>query len=162
MKIQSLLLATYAALAASRALRCKPHEHLSYHRSNYTLPGAELAPVTSSIATDEATASHGYGTPSSLLRNATTLASLVRTSGSIEHHSSLSLPMETSLPTATSFVSASTTTTTTVRATSSAASAAVGKSSGVPKTVNSDKRPKKGMSFTNQDVAQAWGQKKIG
>ncbi|KAJ4234706.1 hypothetical protein NW759_001698 [Fusarium solani] len=162
MRIQPLLLATYAALAASRTLRCKAHEHLSYHRSHYTLPGGELASVTPSISVDEATTSHGYNTLSPLPLNATTLASLVRTSGSIEHHPSSNLPVETSLSTATASGSASTTATTTVRAISSAASAEVAKSSGVPETVNSDKRPKKGMSFTNQDVAQAWGQKKIG
>ncbi|KAI8674627.1 Glyco-hydro-cc domain-containing protein [Fusarium keratoplasticum] len=162
MKIQSLLLATYATLAASRALRCKPHEHLSYHRSNYTLPGGELASGTPSISTDEAIASYGHSTPSSLPLNVTTLASLTRTTGPIEHHSSSNLPVETSLPTTTAFVSVSTTTATTVQPTSPTISLVAVKSSGVPETVNSDKRPKKGMSFTNQDVAQTWGQKKIG
>ncbi|KAL2669969.1 hypothetical protein Neosp_014847 [[Neocosmospora] mangrovei] len=162
MRIQPLLLAAYATLAAGRALRCKAHENLSYHRSQYTLPGGELASVTPSISTGEAATSHGYNTPSSLSLNTTNLASLARTSGLIEGHSSSSLPAETSLPTTTSSFSVSTTIITTVRATSSATSAEVAKSSSVPETADSDKRPKKGMSFTNQDVAQAWGQKKIG
>ncbi|KAL6362074.1 hypothetical protein LRP88_05558 [Fusarium phalaenopsidis] len=131
MRIQPLLLTTYAALAASRTLRCKAHEHLSYHRSHYALPGGELASVTPSISVDEATTSHGYNTLSPLPLNATTLASLVRTSDSIEHHPSSNLPVETSLSTATASGSASTTTTTTVRAISSATSAEVAKSSGV-------------------------------
>ncbi|KAM0426275.1 hypothetical protein ACHAPT_008315 [Fusarium lateritium] len=167
MRIQPLLLAAYATLAAGRALRCKPHEHSSHHRAHYTLPAGELASLTHGISTDEAVTSHGYSTPSSLPLNATTLASLVRTSGPIEHHSSSNLPVETSLPTTTASVSASassttTTTATTARSTSSTVSVESVKSSGVPGTVNSDKRPKKGISFTNQDVAQTWGQKKIG
>lgn len=162
MRIQPLLLTAYATLAVSRALRCKPHEHLSYHRSQYTLPGGELASVTPGISTGEAATSHGHNTPSSLPLNTTTLANLVRTSGLTEDHSSPRLPVQTSLPTTASSLSASTTIITTVQTTSSAASAEVAKSSSVPETADSDKRPKKGMSFTNQEVAQAWGQKKIG
>lgn len=162
MRTQPLFLAAYATLAAGRALRCKPHEHLSYHHSQYTLPGGELASVTPVISTGEAATSHGYNIPSSLTLNTTTLANLVRTSSLTEDYPSSRLPVQTSLPTTASFFSASTTIITTVQATSSAASAEVAKSSIVPETANSDKRPKKGMSFTNQDVAQAWGQKKIG
>ncbi|KAI8721693.1 Glyco-hydro-cc domain-containing protein [Fusarium sp. LHS14.1] len=162
MRTQPLVLAAYATLAASRALRCKPHGHLSYHHSQYTLPGEELASVTPGISTGEAATSHGYNTPSSLPLNTTTLASLVHTSGLTEDHSSSRLPVQTSLPTTASSFSASNTIITTVQATSSAASAEVAKSSSVPETADSDKRPKKGMSFTNQEVAQGWGQKKIG